>query len=87
MAAPIDHVVIIVKKPHIRQLLRHLPWRQWRPSEPGTKPAAGPILMHQAWMERAADTANRVQYTEADIPGHFDLARLFTLCDNYLVGP
>jgi phospholipase C len=37
--------------------------------------------MRPGW--RAADTAHRVQYGEADIPGYFDYARRFTLCDRY----
>jgi phospholipase C len=34
-------------------------------------------------MTRASDTVHRVQYGKADIPGYFDLAAKFTLCDNY----
>jgi len=85
MASPIDHVVIIVKENHT--------FDNYFGTFPGANgatldraqnpPPADPDHRHQAWMNRANDTAHRVQYTEADIPGYFDLARRFTLCDNY----
>ena len=34
-------------------------------------------------MTRAADKAHRLQYRKADIPGYFNLARRFTVCDRY----
>ncbi|MBV8966141.1 MAG: hypothetical protein JO191_08200 [Mycobacteriaceae bacterium] len=85
MAGQIEHVVIVVKENHTFDnyfgtfagsdgaVLAHAQ----------NPPPDDPDHRHQAWMNRAADTAHRVQYTEADIPGYFDLARRFTLCDNY----
>jgi phospholipase C len=46
-------------------------------------PPNDPDHRHQAWMARGDDTRYQVQYTEADIGGYFDLARRYTLCDNY----
>ncbi|MBV8928798.1 MAG: hypothetical protein JO152_06720 [Mycobacteriaceae bacterium] len=85
MAGSIEHVVIIIKENHT--------FDNYFGTFPGANgvtldraqnpPAADPDHRHQAWIARAGDTAHRVQYTEADIPGYFDLARRFTLCDNY----
>jgi phospholipase C len=85
MAGRIEHVVIIVKENHT--------FDNYFGTFPGANgatlahaqnpPPDDPDHRHQAWMNRNADTAHRVQYTEADIPGYFDLARRFTLCDNY----
>lgn len=46
-------------------------------------PLNDPDHRHEAWMKRASDTQHKIQYTEADIPGYFELARKFTLCDQY----
>jgi phospholipase C len=46
-------------------------------------PPNDPDHRHQAWMARGDDTRYQVQYTESDIGGYFDLARRYTLCDNY----
>ncbi|CAM5697041.1 alkaline phosphatase family protein [Mycolicibacterium aubagnense] len=85
MAGPIEHVVIIVKENHT--------FDNYFGTFPGANgatldraenpPPSDPDHKHQTWMNRASDPTFRVQYTEQDIPGYFDLARRFSLCDNY----
>src|ERR1700747_466221 len=82
---PIEHVVIIVKENHT--------FDNYFGTFPGANgvvlpqaanpPAADPGHTHPPWMKRSTHTRYEVQYKEADIPGYFDLARKFTLCDNF----
>jgi phospholipase C len=46
-------------------------------------PASDPSHAHSTWMKRHSNVTFNVQYKEADIPGYFDLARHYTLCDNF----
>ena len=45
-------------------------------------PPRDPNHSHAAWLTRET-TSVREQFEEADIPGYFDYARKFTLCQNY----
>ncbi len=78
------HIVIIVKENHTFD------------NYFGTFPGADGILLprapnppprdpdhrHSAWLTRKT-TAVKQQFGEGDIPGYFDYARQFTLCDRY----
>ena len=85
MSGKIDHAVIIVKENHT--------FDNYFGTFPGADgatlgaahnpPPDDPKHDHAAFMARASDTVHRVQYREADIPGYFDLAAKFALCDNY----
>ena len=85
MSGKIDHVVIIVKENHT--------FDNYFGTFPGADgatlaaaqnpPTDDPDHRHEAFMARSTDTAHRVQYGKAEIPGYFDLAAKFTLCDNY----
>jgi phospholipase C len=82
---PIEHVVVICKENHTfdnyfgsfsganGEVL----------AQAANPPASDPTHTHPTWMKRGSDTRYHVQYKEADIAGYFDLARQFTLCDNY----
>ncbi|MUL64669.1 hypothetical protein BOO86_09370 [Mycobacterium sp. CBMA 234] len=85
MASPIEHVVIIVKENHtFDNYFGTFPGANGAPLDRAQNPPpSDPDHKHQTWMKRASDPTFRVQYTEEDIPGYFDLARRFTLCDNY----
>jgi phospholipase C len=85
MAGQVEHVVIVVKENHtFDNYFGTFPGADGATlAHANNPPPDDPDHSHQAWMNRDADTAHRVQYTEADIPGYFDLARRFTLCDNY----
>jgi phospholipase C len=82
---PIQHVVILVKENHT--------FDNYFGTFPGANgatvahaknpPPDDPNHRHEAWMQRAGDTAHRVQYKKTDIPAYFTLAKAFTLCDNY----
>lgn len=82
----VDHVVIIVKENHTYDNYfgtfpnseghSHLGKAQ-------NPPASDPDHRHQAWMKRDSDQMHRVQYSEADIPTYFALARQYTLCDHF----
>ena len=85
LAGLIDHVVILVKENHTFDNYfgafpgadgQKLPHAQDPPPD-------DPNHTHQAWMARATDGTHKVQYTEADIPQYFALARAYTLCDHY----
>jgi len=82
---PIHHVVIIVKENHTFDnyfgTFQHA--NGTRVAHAPNPPADDPNHRHEAWMRRAQDTVHRLQYLEADIPAYFELARQFTLCDNY----
>jgi phospholipase C len=82
---PIEHVVIIVKENHT--------FDNYFGTFPGANgitlpqadnpPKIDPGHTHPTWMKRSSETRFNVQYKEADIPGYFDLARKYTLCDNF----
>ena len=75
MAGRIEHVVIIVKENHtFDNYFGTFPGANGATLAHAQNPPPGdPDHRHQAWMNRNADTAHRVQYTEAGIPGYFDL--------------
>jgi phospholipase C len=81
----IEHVVIIVKENHTFDnyfgLFAGADGAQLKPA--ANPPAADPHHDHLSWMRRATDARFHVQYAEKDIPGYFQYARSFTLCDNY----
>jgi phospholipase C len=85
LPSPIDHVVIIVKENHTFDnyfgTFPHADGAQLGHAQ--NPPPDDPDHRHEAWMARASDPAHRVQYGQADIPGYFELARRFTLCDRY----
>jgi phospholipase C len=85
MARSIEHVVIIVKENHtFDNYFGTLPGADGAKLAPAANPPTDdPDHRHQTWMARAADQVHRVQYGEADIPGYFDLAKRFTVCDRY----
>jgi phospholipase C len=85
LASLIDHVVIVVKENHTFDN-----YFGTFPGADGEKlkhaqdpPPDDPNHRHEAWMARKNDTAHKVQYTKADIPPYFALARQYTLCDRY----
>jgi phospholipase C len=85
VAGEIEHVVIIVKENHTYDN-----YFGAFPGGDGAKlaaaqnpPPSDPDHRHEAWMARASDTLHMVQYSESDIPGYWDYARRFTLCDRY----
>ena len=39
-------------------------------------------IQHDAWLKRDKD-AVRIQFEEKHVPGYFNYARQFTLCDNF----
>ncbi len=81
----VDHIVIIVKENHT--------FDNYFGTFPGANgetlatadnpPTVDPDHKHQTWMKRALDVRFHVQYGQTDIPGYFDLAQRYTLCDNY----
>ncbi len=83
--SPIQHVVIIIKENHtFDNYFGTFPGANGDPtlSHAPDPPASDPPHQHAAWLNRAQG-AVREQYREADIPGYFAYARMFTLCDNY----
>src|SRR2546429_8831659 len=85
MAGSIEHVVIIVKENHAfdNYLGRFAGADGARLARAANPPPDDPDHRHQAWMTRAADKAHRLGYRKADIPGYWNLARRFTVCDRY----
>jgi phospholipase C len=81
----IDHVVIIVKENHtFDNYFGTFPGAEGQKVGAAQNPPPDdPDHRHEAWEARAADAKHKVQYAEKDIPAYFDLARRFTLCDNY----
>jgi len=81
----IQHVVIIVKENHtFDNYFGTFPGADGKPlARAANPPPDDPNHRHEAWMARASNSRYRVQYTEDDIPGYFELARQYTLCDNY----
>jgi phospholipase C len=85
MATPIKHIVIIVKENHtFDNYFGTLPGADGANLPQAPDPPTGdPDHRHLAWMNRAADTAHKIQYKEKDIPAYFAYAREFTICDKY----
>lgn len=85
LGSPIQHVVVIVKENHtFDNYFGTFPGADGVVLPQATNPpAADPSHTHSSWEHRGTDTKHQVQYKEADIPEYFDLARRFTLCDNY----
>jgi phospholipase C len=81
----IEHVVVIVKENHtFDNYFGTFPGAQGVTlPQAANPPAADPSHVHASWMKRATDMKHQVQYKESDIPEYFDLARRFTLCDNF----
>jgi len=84
--SPIKHIVIIVKENHTFDNY----FGTFGGGANGAKlqaapnpPPYDPDHKHQTWMARASDQRYKVQYGAADIQGYYDLAKRFTLCDNY----
>jgi phospholipase C len=85
MSSPVKNVIVLVKENHT--------FDNYFGTFPGANgvvlpqaanpPSSDPSHTHSTWLKRAKDTTHQVQYKEADIPQYFDLARQFTLCDNY----
>src|ERR1700693_989895 len=82
----VDHVVIIVKENHTYDNY----FGTFPNSEGDNKlgkaqnpPTSDPNHRHEAWMTRDTEQRYRVQYSEADIPDYFALARQYTLCDHF----
>jgi phospholipase C len=81
---PIEHVVIFFKENHtFDNYFGTFPGANGMtlPRSPNP-PLRDPNHTHAAWLTRET-TSVREQFVEQDIPGYFDLARKFTLCDNY----
>ena len=82
---PIKHIVIIFKENHTFDN-----YFGTFPGANGTNNllhAANPPLTdhphtHEAWLKRGTNPVKE-QYHESDIPKYFELAKTFTLCDNY----
>lgn len=81
----IEHVVVIVKENHtFDNYFGAYPGARGQANPPAPNPPpADPSHTHASWMNRAADTAHKVSYGQADIPAYWDLASKFALCDNY----
>ena len=84
--SPIKHIVIAVKENHTFDNY----FGTFGGGANGAKlqaapnpPPYDPDHKHQTWMARASDQRYKVQYGAADIQGYYDLAKRFTLCDNY----
>ena len=82
----VDHVVIIVKENHTYDNY----FGTFPNSEGDNKlgrepnpPNVSPDHRHETWMTRDSDQRYRVQYSEADIPTYFALARQYTICDHF----
>jgi phospholipase C len=85
LADLVDHIVIIVKENHTFDNY----FGTFQGAEGiGLKHAANPPRddpkhCHEAWENRQADQAHKVQYIKDDIPPYFALAEQYTLCDHY----
>jgi phospholipase C len=83
--SPIQHVVIIFKENHtFDSYFGKFPGANGDASlaPASDPPTVSPPHDHRSWLERAT-IAVREQYSQADIPGYFQYAQQFTLCDNY----
>ena len=82
----VDHVVIIIKENHTYDN-----YFGTFPNSAGDNqlgkaqnpPLDDPNHRHETWMRRDTEQRYRVQYSEADIPDYFALARQYTLCDHF----
>src|SRR5258708_6102973 len=82
----VDHVVIIIKENHTYDN-----YFGTFPNSAGDNqlgkaqnpPPGDPNHRHETWMKRDTEQRYRVQYSEADIPDYFALARQYTLCDHF----
>jgi phospholipase C len=85
MPGPIEQVVIIVKENHsFDNYFGTFPGADGHQlAQAQNPPPDDPNHRHEAWMARAGDTAHMVQYLSTDIPGYFDYAQRYTLCDEY----
>jgi len=86
MPGQIEHVVIIVKENHsFDNYFGSFPNangdKQLGPAP--DPPPWDPPHDHKTWMARGGQALYNLQYGPKDIPGYWDLARRFTLCDNY----
>jgi phospholipase C len=82
----VDHVVIIVKENHTYDnYFGTFPNSEGDASlvRAPNPPNVDPNHQHQTWMIRDQDQRYHVQYTEADIPTYFALARQYTICDHF----
>jgi phospholipase C len=80
----VEHVVIIMKENHtFDNYFGTFPGANGitMPRSPNPPPR-DPNHSHAAWLTRDT-TSVREQFVEQDIPGYFDYARKFSLCDNY----
>jgi phospholipase C len=82
--SPIKHVVIIVKENHgYDNYFGMFPGGNGAAmARSPNPPPADPDHRHAAWLSRDT-TAPRVQFEQADIPGYWNYASQFTLCDGY----
>jgi len=81
----IEHVVIIIKENHtFDNDFGTFPGVDGETLATAQNPPPNdPDHKHQTWMKRTADLRYHVQYGADDIPTYFELARQYTLCDNY----
>lgn len=80
----IEHIVIIMKENHtFDNYFGTFPGADGMimPRSPNPPPR-DPNHSHSAWLTRE-ETSVKEQFVEQDIPGYFELARKFTLCDHY----
>jgi phospholipase C len=82
----VDHVVIIVKENHTYDnyfgTFPNSEGDNTLAPEPDP-PNVSPDHRHETWMQRDTDQRYHVQYSEANIPTYFALARQYTLCDHF----
>ena len=82
----VDHVVIIVKENHTYDsYFGTFPNSEGdnRLGKAPNPPTFDPNHRHETWMKRDAEQRYRLQYSGADIPTYFALAKQFTLCDHF----
>jgi phospholipase C len=80
----VDHVVIIVKENHTYDnYFGTFPNSEGDKKLGKAQMSVSPHHDHKTWMNRAADHRYEVQYSEAEIPTYFALARQYTLCDHF----
>ena len=81
----VDHVVIIKENHTYDNYFGTFPHSEGD-NQLGTAqnpPPGDPDHRHETWIKRATEQRYRVQYSEADIPDYFALARQYTLCDHF----
>jgi len=82
----VDHVVIIIKENHTYDNYFGTFPNSVGDNQLGkaqNPPPVDPNHRHETWMKRDTEQRYRVQYSEADIPDYFALARQYTLCDHF----